>query len=488
MRFILCFILSFCCCLFSARAQTSNHYGSLLQIRSADSLLTIPENGIKAAGLIFSTNMAIWAYDNFVTQAQYARINFGTIKNNFKTGFVWDNDIFICNLLSHPYNGALYHNAARSNGMSFWKSVPFNAAGSLMWEFGLENEPASINDFATTTVGGMSLGEMSFRISDLIIDERSVGFERLKREALLTIISPIRGLNRLLNGDWWKKRKIRGNTMPLPSINFSAMIGYRIITDQLKNRQGKGNTPYLNLSLYYNDLFDFENEKPFDSFRLNLGINLFSSQPIISSVNVIGTIYSKDMALRKTNRQLILGVFQHFNYYELGANNNNSSINPYKLGEAASIGPGLLYKTKLTKNINLSTSAHLSAIIMGGFQTDHYKYGARDYNLGSGFSTKLSSELELADKIKVFLRGEDYQLYSWIGYNSNETGSISTNVQGDIGKGKLDIVKLGVNYLYRKHFLIAVEGNYYYRKSTYKYYPKTEHSIDDIKLSIGYRF
>jgi hypothetical protein len=448
--------------------------------------LTIPENGIKAAGLIFSTNMGIWSYDHFITQAQYAQINLGTIKNNFKTGFVWDNDIFICNLLSHPYNGALYHNAARSNGMSFWKSAPFNVVGSLMWEFALENEPASINDFATTTIGGMCLGEMSFRISDLIIDDRSVGFERLKREALLTIISPIRGLNRFLNGDWWKKRKIRGNSMPLPGLNFSAMIGYRIITDQLKNRKGKVNTPCLDLALYYNDFFDSENEKPYDSFRFNLGINLFSSQPIISNVNVIGTICSKDIILKKPNRQMIIGIFQHFNYYELGA--DNTSINPYKLGEAASVGPGLLYKTKLTTGITLSTSAHLSAIIMGGFQTDHYKYGSRDYNLGSGFSSKLSCELTLADKAKVFLKGEDYHIYSWIGYNSNETGNVSTNVQGDIGNGRLDIIKLGVNYILRKHFLFAIEGNYYYRKSIYKYYSKVEHSIDDIKLSVGYNF
>ena len=41
--------------------------------------------------------------------------------------------------------------------MNFWSAIPFTAAGSLMWEFLLESEPAAINDWLATTIGGTGL-------------------------------------------------------------------------------------------------------------------------------------------------------------------------------------------------------------------------------------------------------------------------------------------------------------------------------------------
>ena len=72
-----------------------------------------------AAAETFGINVFVQCFDRFVLDADFAKINFKTIKHNFQHGFVWDNDQFSTNLFAHPYHGGLYFNAARSNGMSF---------------------------------------------------------------------------------------------------------------------------------------------------------------------------------------------------------------------------------------------------------------------------------------------------------------------------------------------------------------------------------
>ena len=99
-----------------------------------------PENKKKhpwiAAVETFGINAAVQSFDRFVLNADFAQINFKTIRHNIKTGFVWDNDQFSTNLFAHPYHGGLYFNAARSNGLTFWAlnmgqwlSIPFVIIG-----------------------------------------------------------------------------------------------------------------------------------------------------------------------------------------------------------------------------------------------------------------------------------------------------------------------------------------------------------------------
>ena len=86
---------------------------------------------------------------------------------------MWDNDKFSTNLFAHPYHGNLYYNSARGNGLSFWQSAPYALGGSLMWEFMGEVEPPAINDILATTMGGICFGEISHRISHLLLNDRS---------------------------------------------------------------------------------------------------------------------------------------------------------------------------------------------------------------------------------------------------------------------------------------------------------------------------
>ena len=97
--------------------------------------------------------------------------------------------------------------------MNFWQSAPFAAGGSLMWEFFMENEPPSINDMLATTFGGIELGEITYRLSDLFIDNRSSGAERVGREVLAGILSPVRAFNRIISGEAWRHGSQKANLL-----------------------------------------------------------------------------------------------------------------------------------------------------------------------------------------------------------------------------------------------------------------------------------
>ena len=77
-----------------------------------------------AAAETVGINAFVQCFDRFVLNADFAQINLHTVHHNLKTGFVWDNDQFSTNLFAHPYHGGLYFNAARSNGLDVWQSVP----------------------------------------------------------------------------------------------------------------------------------------------------------------------------------------------------------------------------------------------------------------------------------------------------------------------------------------------------------------------------
>lgn len=458
--------------------------------RDNEGLYSIPKRPLRAGITVFSTNMGVWAFDRFVTNSEYSRINFNTIKSNFQTGFVWDEDMFATNLFAHPYHGGLYFNAARSNGMNYWQSIPYAAGGSLMWEFGMENEPPAINDFMATTIGGACLGEITFRISDLFIDNRAVGFERFGREFMATLFSPIRGINRLISGDMRRVDHSRSNSVSRPPIVFYATLGHRIIADNLRDKQDVINTLSYDLGLYYGNPFDEDNEKPFDFFMFKLSGNFFAQQPVLHRVNALGMLYSTDFPVKSLKHRLIFGVFQHFNFYQANSQYNHMLITPYKISEAASVGPGLLYKRDVFKHVRLLGAVHLSGILLGGSQTDHFITAKRDYNMGSGFSVKSSLELQFGSKARLFFTGEDYRIYSWIGSHEPNTDVFDSNSQGDVGHSSMTVARVGFQYIIHKHFLISTETSYIYRRSYYAYYsPSTEkHQVEENKVSLGYIF
>ena len=179
----------------------------------------------RAAAEVAGFNIGLWAFDRYVQKGDFAYISLNTIKENFKHGFIWDNDKLGTNMFLHPYTGNLYYNCARSNGFNYWQSSLFAIGGSAMWELFMESEYPSTNDVIATPIGGTAIGEVAYRASDAIIDDRASGWGRFGRETAAFIVNPMRGLTRIINGDAWRRRATSGKQFGTPNVGMEFSLG-----------------------------------------------------------------------------------------------------------------------------------------------------------------------------------------------------------------------------------------------------------------------
>ena len=458
----------------------------------SDTIRILPKKPWLAASEVFGVNMSIWGVDRYIAKAEFAYIDFNTIKNNFKKGPVWDTDMFSTNLVAHPYHGSLYFNAARSNGMNFWQSVPYNAAGSLMWEFFMENESPSINDLISTTFGGAEFGEITFRLSDLFIDDRTSGVERLGREILTGLISPIRGINRLITGDSWRYRSTKGRSFRSVPVNLILNLGPRFLAEQENSKNGTIGM-HLSMQLNYGDPFNDDFYSPYEWFHLRAGVDVLSDQPFINQVNAIGALWGKTV-WTKGNRALTAGVFQHLDYYDSQLSAGSKlEVAPYRISEAVALGGGLLYKQSADKNDVVDSYAefYLNGIVLGASVSDYMKVDDRDYNMGSGYSLKFSSGLTYLKRWSFLLDLENYHIFTWKGYDTSVDWSTvdpeTLNVQGDKSNARLTVFTTRLIYNSPKKWNLTLSNRYFTRRTNYAYYPDVQHSTYDIMLSLGVR-
>lgn len=83
-------------------------------------------------------------------------------KRTFTKAPVIDGDLWYVNYIGHPYEGACYYNALRSQGATWWQSGLFSIGHSLLWEYIAEGgmEQPSMQDMLVTPLVGSLLGEL----------------------------------------------------------------------------------------------------------------------------------------------------------------------------------------------------------------------------------------------------------------------------------------------------------------------------------------
>ena len=446
----------------------------------------------KAALEAFAINVGVQCFDQFVMNEEFAKISFHSIKHNIETGFVWDNDQFSTNLFAHPYHGGLYFNAARSHGMNFWESVPYSFCGSLMWETTCEIEPPAINDLMATTFGGIAIGEVTHRVSNLVFDDRLSGFPRFMREFLGTLICPIKGLNRILSGDAWRVRGkyYKYHDYQRSPVSFSASAGNRYLADNNTLFRGEGN-PYVRFNLVYGDPFDSETTKPYDYFTLDATFGLSSNQPLITGLHLLGRLWSVPVEVSK-GTEMEFGIFQHFNYYDSQPVKDGTSLVPYRISEAASFGPGIIYRFPQVGNLTrFEQRVFLDGILLGGSLTDHYNVIDRDYNMGSGYSVKAISFMEFG-KVATFQIGADYyRIFTWKGYEGKDlatTDPLYLNAQGDKGNASLLVLNARFGLALSNRLNLDFNVSNYWRDTHYSYHDDVKSKTFDMSLGLQYKF
>lgn len=455
-----------------------------------DTTFTMKKRPYLAAAEVFALNIGVWVFDRYVLQGDYAYIGTETMKNNLKTGFVWDNDGFSTNLLSHPYHGSLYFNTARNNGMNFWQSTPYVLGGSLMWELFMENEPPSINDLVATTVGGIALGEVTFRLSSLILDDSKHGTERVVREFFAAVASPMRAVNRISTGSMWCRRGSNSFITEQSPFSMRISTGWRYLAQD--NYLFKGdNGAFIDLIIKYGDPFENDMYRPFDYFMLRTMFNVGGNQPMIGSVNALGLIWGQTFD-PLPEHTMTLGVFQHFDFYQSTAI-RNSDVTPFEIAQAAAIGGGLMYKfPRIGNRIDMSYNVYANVVLMGGSVTDHFIVNDRDYNMGSGFSIKFQSLFEINRKVSFFMGFEHYQLFTWKGY-PNEPNPIPSdvdiehlNAQGNAGQTVFKIINPSLSINVSPRITVGLDPYIYWRSSYYKYFDDVKFNTFETRLSVTY--
>lgn len=459
-------------------------------VDSADIKYYSKKNTWAAAGQVLGLNVGIWGFDRFIMKDDFSYISMNTIKKNLKKGFVWDNDQMSTNMFGHPYHGSLYFNSARARGFNYWQSGAFALGGSLTWELFFENEYPSINDIIATPMGGLVLGEVLYRSSDLILDDRTRGKERIGREVAGFLISPSRGLTRLINGDATRKRATSGRQFGIPEISIETSIGIRDM--ELKdNISDDAIGASLEVNIEYGDKFSDECSKPYDYFTLRGSVNMQKKQPLVGQLNIVGRLWVTDV-IDNSKDFLSLGFYQHFDYYDSDTISNVSKRIPYKVCTPASAGIGLIHKSKRFNNWIFDSHTHFNIIMLGGTLSDHYRVKDRDYNLGSGFSWLMGTNITYRDRFSISGIYEAYKMYTWKGYpvdfdwdNLNEK---EFNYQGDHSQTIFHIFSLRSQLKFYNQLYLTSVCNYYRRNTNYKYFKNVKSRTFEGKLMLTYKF
>jgi hypothetical protein len=307
------------------------------------------------------TNWVTWAYNWYVQRWPWANVGIQSWGHNLRQGFTWDNDCFLDDQLAHPYHGSFYHNAARAGGYGFWSSFPFVAAGSASWELFGETIQASLNDLINTTMGGMALGEVSYRLSALIGSRSDGRWSGPGRMAGAFVVSPWAATYDLLGGDAWKRSDPTPGPAGVP-IRFSV------------GRQER--QPFMELALQYGDAFGSGFTRPYDAFEFRVRVSP-GSDTIVQHVGISGLLVRHPLS-RSQEGQLFFGLFQHYQYDEV----------PGIKSSGNSMSAALIYQRNLDARTRLNLSAHAEGVVLGAISSDHGHYWRRDFDLGPGVGAR----------------------------------------------------------------------------------------------------
>ena len=445
----------------------------------------------RASAEVFGMNMGLWAFDRYALEGHYAYISWETIKENFRHGFEWDNDHLNTNMFSHPYNGSIFYNAGRSNGFNYWQSELYAIAGSAMWELFMECEYPSTNDIIATPIGGAALGEVFYRASDLVLNDRATGGERIGREVAAFIIDPMRGITRIVSGQAWKKRATSGRRFGLPPISIEASIGARYLT--MVDTKGWRMGPAAELNIEYGDRFEETTKTPYDYFSFNVEMQAISTQPLLSRIEIMGRLLSREL-IDEERINMNAGLYQHFDFFDSdtirkeGKDELVPETVPYKLGVPASVGGGAMVRYIPNTRMSLDGFAHLNLVALAGVSTDFYRDYHRNYSWGMGFSVKAGLNWALAnDKVSVKIANQLYWVHTKNNFDAHSEWIMRPNgVQveiegGDNGRTTFDHLEASVNYRLLKNLYLTAGMDFYERHTHYPdmnvayHYPSERH-------------
>lgn len=430
---------------------------------------------------VIGDNIALSLFDSRVLKLEFSKVNVTTWKRTINAGWPWykgwewDQDRFGNNFLSHPIMGNFYYNDARANGYNFWQSAPFALAGSYMWKIFGENGTPEREDIINTTVDGILLGEILYRISSNILDDRTSGRERVFRELLAGLVDPMRGFNRLIQGKMWRhtNKEIYGKE----PLNITLDGGFNYINNKSFTNLLGQTSEIINFQFDYGNPFEMRVRKPFDFFKMRFETSIGAGRKIIDNVTGYGLLVGKNIEYKKG--ALLEGGFLYYDYWD----NDNFEISTIALGG------GIFSKLPIGKTSNLYTNAHVGIVPLAGNSTgpltDTSQY--RDYSYGYGWEAKFETFLALG---KVATLGVTY--YYFMIRNFNNTGINESSKEllyyGTLGINQVGILKPKITIHLYKDLNIGFEYYMYTQNHSQNNYPSFSSSRNGEKLFLEFYF
>ena len=420
----------------------------------------VPRSWGWATAEMFSINWGASMFNEYVRDANFNQISPRSFWANFEEGFTYDDNEFRTNQLIHPFNGATYYNAARANGIGFWGSSVMSLAGAFVWECCGETHPMSFNDMVSTGIGGIARGEVSYRISSLILDNTKRGKGRWGQEAAALLFDPIRGFNRLVSGD---ASEVKGNPVDRwdwrPDYQFALRAGGRVMGEGESISENTNTYGFLEFALNYGNPWEGERHRPYDRFDGTAQWN-FGDKTRLGRLLLRGDLFTWPLGEGKHHS---LALQQDFDYIDNEA---------YEYG-GQSLGPALLSQWRPSSTLRLFTRVQGYAILLGAVNSDYSQLAdvanqerIREYDYGPGVGGAV--ELYLQRK-NVPLLTARYR-YSYLNvsngsiYNGETSSGAKIGLDSDHDVHQLN-VKLEIPL--PRSLTIGADGSVFFRRSRY---------------------
>ncbi|WP_375758424.1 DUF3943 domain-containing protein [Corallococcus exercitus] len=332
-----------------------------------------------ALGEVTVANTAIWSVNRFIRKRDWAEVSPEVWRRNLTSGFEWDADKFTANQLDHPYHGAIYYNIGRDNGLSYWEAAPLTLFGSLQWEVFGENNPPSTNDIINTSIGGLAVGEVLYRLSSMILDNGATGWERGGREVAAGLLNPGRGFSRVVRGEAWRVGPTPREWTP-PHFAGIARVGFLQEGDNDAGEPGEGRL-LIGLGMRHGDPFLDDFHKPFDSFSVDASF-IVRQGHFLGQAEAQGLLAVTSL-VQRPRWQVLLGAYQLYDFVDIGN---------YQVG-AQSFSGSLLYRHSVLGSMDVRAALDLRGVALAAISSNLSETSGRGYDYGPGVGVTLRAAL-----------------------------------------------------------------------------------------------
>jgi hypothetical protein len=329
--------------------------------------------------------------------------------------------------------------------------------GSLQWELFGETEHPAINDLTNTTLGGIALGEVLYRLSSEVLDDTAIGLPRVGHELFAAAITPSRGFNRLVHGESWKVRVGPLDEPQAPELSLVGQLGYLKLADGTALLQGTDQL-FAQLVLRYGDPVYDEIQRPFDAYSAEAQFTT-KEHRLVSHAQIRGVIASRPL-MTTENSRLVLGALQHFDY---------KNVQAYEVGDQAFSG-SFLYARRLSETESLRGALHLRGLVLGGISSEHAVRVGRSYDYGPGLGLQLEAR---------------YLSRDWEIANTEVGIAWIHTLNGSQGQHLFISGKVQVDFPIYRSMGVGMSGMFFQRDSLYQNFPDTRQDISELRFFLS---